>query len=121
MMKKLRSLAALYALGWTLAIQDSKRKMDDAANAQITHVGVLALSIVGIILAAVIGLQVINSLFPTYASAVHGIADSFNNTTWGNGTANVISPIFGLLAALAGLIAIVGLVLLAVNLYKRSA
>lgn len=120
MFGKLKTILALYLTGWTLALSRVRRMTNDTAAFQISALGGMALTIVGIILAAVIGLQVINSLFPTYAGAVHGIADSFNNTTWGNGTANVISPIFGLLTALAGLIAIVGLVLLAVNLYKRN-
>lgn len=88
-------------------------------SAGISGIGTLALTIVAVILAAVVGLRVIAALFPTYGESVRAIADGFNNTTWGDGTANVISPIFRLLVALAGLIAIVGLVLLAVNLHKK--
>lgn len=83
----------------------------------IRNLGTVALTIVGVILTAVIGLQVLSALFPTYSGAVKNISTNFSTTDWGDATATNISPIFGLVAALAGLIGIVGLVLLVVNLY----
>lgn len=123
--KRMKALRAILAtLGLYLALtgledltnahRRARLRTNDAAN--ISAVGTVALTIVGVILAAVIGLRVLAALMPTYTSSVGAIAENFTTADWGDPTANDISPIFALVVALGGL---VGAAVLAIVLVTR--
>lgn len=90
---------------------------DDRAN--ISGIGGNALAVAGVIIGAVVGLLLISSLFPTYSSAVKNLSANMTSSDWGNTTANAIAPTFGMLIALGGLFAIVGVAFVAYNLAKK--
>lgn len=76
------------------------------------------LVIVAVIIGAVVGLQVLAALLPTYFSGLQSAVGTLSTSTTGNTSANALMSTFGLLAAFAGVFAIVGLVLLVVKLRK---
>jgi hypothetical protein len=90
--------------------------MNDKAN--VSSIGTLALGIVVIIVGAVVGLIVLSTLFPTYSGAVANLSENVTTADWGNETANALGPVFGLLIALGGLFAIIGLAFLAYKLKR---
>lgn len=96
----------------------SVRKMRDFANVNLGGLITVVFAIVGVILAAVLGLKIIAALAPTYAASVSDIADVFNTTDWGDQTATDISPIFAMVVGIAGLLGLVGLVFLSLNVYR---
>jgi len=89
---------------------------DDEAIVSLGHVGAFALSIAAVIIAAVVALIILSTLFPTYGGAVKNLSNNVTTQDWGNSTANSLGPIFGLLIALGGLFAIVGLAFVAYQL-----
>lgn len=96
---------------------DSDLATDDSAN--LAGIGASALMVVGIVLGAVVSLLILAELMPTYSSAVGNISENFTTADWGDATANSISPIFGLVVAIGGLFAIVGLAFLAYRFSRR--
>lgn len=80
------------------------------------------LAIIGTIIGAVVAIAIVAALFPTYLGSIADITGSFNdpNTTTGDATADTLLPVFGLLVAFGGLFAIVGLVMLGIQLRKGS-
>lgn len=82
-----------------------------------------ALTIVGVIIGAVVGLAILAALVPTFFSSLADIGTVFTdaNTTTGNADADNLLPVFGLLIAFGGLFAIVGLALLVVSVKNKKA
>jgi hypothetical protein len=82
-----------------------------------------ALTIVGVIIGAVVGLAILAALVPTFFGSLADIGTVFTdaNTTTGNEDADALLPVFGLLIAFGGLFAIVGLALLVVAIKKKGA
>ncbi|MHB8585241.1 MAG: hypothetical protein ACYDDF_05320 [Thermoplasmatota archaeon] len=81
----------------------------------------LAIGIVVVIVAAVVGLTVLAALLPTYTGSVRSIGANLTNANWGSTTANSISNIFGtILVPLLGLFAIVGLIFAAVYINRHG-
>lgn len=87
----------------------------DPALIDVGHALSLAVVVAVIIVGAVVALQVLSSLFPTYSGAVKNLSSNMTTADWGNTTANSLGPIFGLLISLAGIFAILGLVFIAVE------
>lgn len=87
---------------------------DDSAN--LANIGAFALSIAAIIIGAVVALILLSTLFPTYSGSVKNLSSNVTTADWGNPTANALGPVFGLLIALGGLFAIVGLAFAAYKL-----
>lgn len=79
-----------------------------------------ALTIAGIIIGAVVGVQVIAALAGTWFTAIGDLSNTFDTADVNDTTANSLLPIFRLLVALGGVFAIVGAALLAVNLTRRG-
>lgn len=86
---------------------------NDAAEAGFGHIVGVALTVAAIIIGAVVAIIILATLFPTYSGAVGNLSTNFTNANWGNSTANSLSPVFGLLIALLGMFAIIGLAFLA--------
>jgi hypothetical protein len=90
---------------------------NDEAAVSLSHIGAAALAVAAVIISAVVALILLSSLFPSYSGAVGNLSENVTNADWGDPTANSISPTFGMLIALGGLFAIVGLAFVA---YKLS-
>lgn len=98
------------------AMRRLRREDDGAMNANA------ALGIVGVIIGAVVGITVLAALAPTYFTSLSDMTSVFTdvNTSTGNADADALLPVFSLLAAFAGLFAIVGLVIYTVKLRKSA-
>lgn len=123
-MKALRAIVAILGLYLapsgpenTLAnaYRRAKLRQDDRAVSTIAGIGTAIMGIIVVIIVAVVGMRVIAALFPTYSGSVSNISENFTTADWGDTTANSISPIFALVVALVGLIALVGLVISTVS------
>lgn len=77
-----------------------------------------ALVIIAVVIGALVGLQVLAALLPSYFTSVQSVVGTLNTATVGNTSANSLMPTFSLLAAFAAIFAIVGLVLLVVKFRK---
>lgn len=84
--------------------------------ANLRNVGTYALAIVGIILGAYVGIQVVASLLPTWAGGVASISENFSTAEWGDATANSLGPVMALVISLVGMFALAGLVFVAIQL-----
>lgn len=78
-----------------------------------------ALIVAGVIIAAVVGVQVIAALAGTWFEGIANLTGAFDTATTGDATADSLLPIFRLLIALAGVFALVGAALLAVRIRNR--
>jgi len=101
------------------ALEDSPFSQDLAGELNLTF----ALTVIGVIIGAVVGISVLSALAPTWFSSITGIVSVFTsgNYTTGDTTADGLMPIFGLVIAFAGLFALVGLVFLVVKLQGKGA
>lgn len=97
-----------------------ERKMNDRAASGVYALGAIALTIIGVILGAVIGMKVISQLLPGYASDTKNVTENLTTADFGDATANSIADVFGMVVGIAAVVAIVGLVLLAVTLSRRK-
>lgn len=88
---------------------------DEHANTLGNSFLFIALLIVG----AVVGMKVLGALLPSYFSGLGDVVTTFDTATTGNADADEILPTFGLVAAFAGIAAVVGLVFVVVKL-RRS-
>ena len=78
-----------------------------------------ALSIAGLIVAAVVSLNVLAALAPTWFSSTKSLGDNFTNADVGDATANSIAnTVFPLIIGLLGVFAIAGLAFLVMKLRK---
>jgi hypothetical protein len=91
---------------------------NDAAN--LGAIGAVALGVASVIIGAVVSLILLSALFPSYSGAVGNLSENVSAADWGDDTANSISPVFGMLIALGGLFAIVGLAFVAYKLVKNK-
>lgn len=97
------------SLAWVSLLKaNQKFRQNDQAN--ISNIGGFALGIVGLILAAYVGVQVVASLLPTYAGGINSITENLSDADWGDDTANSLGPVLGLVAALVGMFGIAGLI-----------
>lgn len=87
-----------------------------SSNSNLKNIGGYALAIVGVILAAYVGVQVISSLLPTYASGISSISENFTTADWGDATANSLGPVLALVISLVGMFGLAGVVFYAVSL-----
>lgn len=76
------------------------------------------LAIAVIVIGAVVGIKVLGALLPSYFSGLQSTVGTLSTATTGNTDANSLMPTFGLLAAFAGVFAIVGLVIFVVRVRK---
>lgn len=83
-----------------------------------SKIGTYALGVASVIIAAVVGLVILATLFPTYGDSVNNLTENVTNQDWGNPTANALGPVLGMVVALGGLFAIIGLVFAAYKLSK---
>lgn len=90
-------------------------RASDAGFVDVSSALSLAVLVAVVIVGAVVALQVLSNLFPTYAGAVANLSTNMSTANWGNTTANSLGPIFGLLISLAGIFAVLGLVFIAVE------
>lgn len=116
---KLRERYGLFGLLVSTMFAD-KKNLKNNDSAALSNIGVMALTVVGVIIGAVVSLLILAELMPTYSGAVANISDNFTSADWGDQTANSISPIFGLVVSLGGLFAIVGLAFVAFRLSRRG-
>lgn len=70
------------------------------------------LAVIGVVLAAVIGLLVLSALLPTLFSATASITENVTTGDVGNATANSLLSVFGLVVPLVIIVGIIGLVIL---------
>lgn len=76
------------------------------------------LAIAVIVIGAVVGIRVLGALLPSYFSGLQSTVGTLSSATTGNTDANSLMPTFGLLAAFAGVFAIVGLIIFVVRVRK---
>lgn len=95
------------------------RIMNDEAAVSLGSMGAVALGVASLIIGAVVSLILLSALFPSYSGAVGNLSENVTTSDWGNDTANSIAPVFGMLIALGGLFAIVGLGFAAYSLTKK--
>lgn len=94
----------------------SRLRKNESAN--LGAIGAVALSVAAVIVGAVVSLILLSNLFPAYSGAVGNLSENMTTADWGDPTANSIAPTFGMLIALGGLFAIVGLAFVAYKLRK---
>lgn len=94
------------------------RPMNDTAATSLSGIGAVALSVAAVIIGAVVSLILLSALFPSYSGAVGNLSENVSTADWGDDTANSISPVFGMLVALGGLFAVIGLAFVAYKLNK---
>ncbi|MHB8586448.1 MAG: hypothetical protein ACYDDF_11525 [Thermoplasmatota archaeon] len=83
---------------------------DGAATGGFDSINTVAFVIAVVIVIAVVGLTLLNSLFPTYSGSVRGLSKNMSVADWGNPTANNLDSVFSLLISLGGIFAIVAIV-----------
>lgn len=78
-----------------------------------------ALTIVGVVIGAVVGLTVLAALAPTWFSATGDLVENFTTADVGDATANnIANTVFPLVLGLLGVFAIAGLAFAAMKLRK---
>jgi hypothetical protein len=87
--------------------------------ADIKKIGAVALGVAAVIIGAVVSLILLSNLFPAYSGAVGNLSENVTTSDWGDPTANSIAPTFGMLVALGGLFAVIGLAFAAYQLSKN--
>lgn len=89
-----------------LAFENPVLKQDEAAQINIGA----ALTLVGVIIGAVVGIQVLAALAPTWFDATGDLSENFTNADVGDPQANALANgVFPFIIALVGVFAIVGL------------
>lgn len=93
----------------TLAL-DRLRRMDDQAQARLNIVGGI-IGLVGTILAAIVAVQVLGDLSPTFMDSLADFVGVYTseNTTTNHTTADELLPTLGMIAAIVGSLALLGL------------
>lgn len=101
------------------AFRNSKLHKNEEANFDFMGILFGALALVGVILAAVIGMRILSSLAPGFISDGANLSQNISDADYGDATANSLAPTFGLLISLSVLFAIVGLVIGIVLFYRK--
>lgn len=78
------------------------------------------LAIVGVILGAIVSLLLLAAMLPQLFDATHDVTDTFANATTGNAPADSILSVFAFIVPIVIVVAIVGLVVLAVKFSKNG-
>lgn len=92
-------------------------RTDTDANLEL---GKGALVLVAVIIGAVVVIQIVAALFPTFFNSVAAINENLTTTSTGDDTADSLLPIFRILVGLGALFGIIGIVLAAIAIKNRS-
>lgn len=76
------------------------------------------LAIVGVVIAAVLGLTILSALLPTLFDSTASITQNITTGDVGNTTANSLLAVFGLIVPLVIIVGIIGLVFLVAKFKK---
>lgn len=90
-------------------VEGFARRRDDSGAMNITAVGVIALSIVAVILGAVVGMQVLASLYPTFGGAAGNLSENITTVDLNDPTANSLRPTIAMVVSIAAVLGILGI------------
>lgn len=76
------------------------------------------LAIVGVVIAAVVGLSILSALLPTLFDSTAAITENVTTGDVGNDTANTLLGVFGMVVPIVIILGIVGLVFLVAKFKK---